>query len=273
MIAGMIILLITVKETPTGRGFFSIAEHAIEIDPINFEIIAAVEGDGKTRSSIADDLKTVFVEKEKSALFMLFAIFSWFFGFNAIEVFYPLYAVRFLGWTEGQASTVLMLLPISLILFAVPAGKISEKIGRMKAIRIGLFVIIGVALTITFIQEMVVVAILLSIGGAAWGMVNINSITVIWQLAPEGKVGSYTGVYYTFSQLAAILSPVFMGLIIDILVLVNGTTTEQNYGALFPFVLVWMVIALGFMTFVKRGEAEIDPEKLKQYKDQYGSDD
>ncbi len=274
MLLGMIILLITIKETPTGRGFFAIEKHAIAVDPITFKIDLTAEQKDKVKSSIKDDLITVFTEKEKSALFMLFAIFCWFFGFNAIEVFYPLYAVRYLGWTDGQASLVLTLLPVSLILFAVPAGIISERIGRRKAIKIGLFVIIGVAFTIYFFREMAVVAVLLAIGGAAWGMVNINSITVIWQLAPEGKVGSYTGVYYTFSQLAAILSPVVMGFIVDLLgILRNSPNDPSNYAALFPYVLIWMLIALFIMSFVKRGEAVIDKEKLQDLQNKYGSDD
>jgi maltose/moltooligosaccharide transporter len=274
MLIGMIIVITTIKETPTGYGFFAIEKHAIEVDPITFTIVSNPEQENKVKSSIKDDLIIVFTEREKSALFMLFAIFSWFFGFNAIEVFYPLYAVRFLGWSEGQASLVLTLLPVSLILFAVPAGIISERIGRRKAIKIGLFVIIGVSFTIYFFRQMVIVAILLAIGGAAWGMVNINSITVIWQLAPEGKVGSYTGVYYTFSQLAAILSPVVMGFIVDLLGIVrNSPNDPANYAALFPYVLIWMLVALFFMSLVKRGEAVLDREKLQEYQNKYGSDD
>ena len=152
MLVGMLIVFFTIKETPTGTGFLKINEHAIGVDPVTFEI-RQDDGDGEAviKSSIKDDLVTVFKEEDKSALLMLFAIFSWFFGFNAIEVFYPLYAVKYLGWTEGNASLVLMVLPVALIAFAIPAGKISEKIGRRKAIKIGLYIMLRfVSLSISF---------------------------------------------------------------------------------------------------------------------------
>jgi MFS family permease len=277
MIVGMIFLFITIKETPTGDSFFKVADHPIAIDPISFELMSSTTAEGKPeeKTSKMDDLFTVFKEKEKSALFMLLAIFSWFFGFNAIEAFYSRYATLYLGWKESQAGMVLLLLPVMLIVSAIPAGKIAEKIGRRKTMTIGLIGLIICVIPLIFIRDIMPAAILLGLCGVCWGMININSIAVVWQLAPKGKTGSYTGVYYTFSQLAAILSPIFAGFSADVYSYNNPDIAEgAQYIILFPYVLIWMFIALIFLTRVKRGEAsDLTQEELERLKQKFGDDD
>jgi maltose/moltooligosaccharide transporter len=283
MIVGMIGLFVTVKETPTGDSFFKVGPAPIPVDPVTFEIVDHVEKDENnpeaaeegTKSSKWDDLKSVFHEEEKSILWMLLSIFCWFFGFNAIEAFYSRYATLYLGWSEGTASMVLLLLPVCLIISAVPSGKLAERIGRKKTMIIGLIGLIICITILTFLTELVFAAILLAFAGVFWGMININSIAVVWQLAPKEKVGAYTGIYYTFSQLAAILSPIFAGLSFDLYKAINpGIDEGVQYLLLFPYVLVFMILALICLTRVKRGEAnELSKEELENLKEKFGDGD
>ncbi|MHA1372419.1 MAG: MFS transporter, partial [Promethearchaeota archaeon] len=212
----------------------------------------------------------LFQEKEKSALFMLLAIFSWFFGYNAIEAFFSLYAVNFLRISEGSASLLLLFLPLSFILFALPAGIISEKIGRRKTIKIGLIILITAAAFLIFIPSFTALMIIFLILGAAWSMININSITVVWQLAPHGKIGAYTGIYYLFSALAAIFSPVIAGMIFSLAYDFMGA---YRYSLLFPFVFGFMILALVFMFKVKRGEIKMTRKEIEELKRIYENED
>jgi len=42
-----------------------------------------------------------------------------------------------------------------------------------------------------------------------------NSIVIVWELAGPSRLGTYTGIYYFFSALAAITSPVLAGALFD----------------------------------------------------------
>lgn len=212
----------------------------------------------------------IFTEKEKSALFMLLAIFSWFFAYNGIEAFFSLYATGVLGISAGNASLLMLFLPLSFIIAAVPAGILSEKIGRRKTIKIGLLIVIGAAALLTFERDFVLIAITFLVLGTAWSFVNINSITVVWQLAPNGKIGAYTGVYYLFSALAAIVSPVALGAIFSVFFDVLGVL---RYALLFPFALAFMALALFFMTRVRRGEVNLSKEEIEALKKIYEEKD
>ncbi|TXT60799.1 MAG: hypothetical protein BAJALOKI2v1_80091 [Promethearchaeota archaeon] len=86
---------------------------------------------------------------------------------------------------------------------------------------------------------------------------NVNSIVIVWELAPSAeKIGTYTGAYYFFSVMAAILGPYMVGALTDLF----GTFTMLLMGAIF------FLLALGFMFGVKRGEVELTEEEKKAKK-------
>ncbi|MHA1998318.1 MAG: MFS transporter [Promethearchaeota archaeon] len=249
------------------------ASDKTELKEFRSKDLAHLDHEGK--KSLRDRFKTsdiaiIFREKEKSALFMLIAIFCWFFAYNGIEAFFSLYAVNVLGISPGSASTLLLFLPLAFILFALPAGIISEKIGRRKAIKIGLLIVIGAVFVLIFAHNFVLIVIMFLVLGAAWSMININSITVVWQLAPDGKIGAYTGIYYLFSALAAITSPVFAGFLFSI---TDSFLGALRYTALFPFSLAFMIIALLFVFKVKRGEVVLTKKEIDDLKNIYEEGD
>ena len=107
--------------------------------------------------------------------------------------------------------------------------------------------------------------------GVGWALININSITIVWQLSPKEKLGAYTGLYYLFSQLAAIISPIFMGLILMIGEYAVGPVL--TWRSIIPFMFVSMCFALFFMSRVKRGEVEYTKEELKSLEEKFASSD
>jgi len=102
------------------------------------------------------------------------------------------------------------------------------------------------------------VIILLVFAGIGWSFVNVNSIVIIWELAPSNeKIGTYTGIYYFFSFFAAITGPYILGGLTDLFnnPLVSPPYTLALNGAIF------LILALILMFFVKRGEAELTEEQ------------
>ena len=71
---------------------------------------------------------------------------------------------------------------------------------------------------------------------------------MLWQMATYNDMGIYTGLYYTFSQTAAILAPPIAGFLMDWL----------GFRVVFIYTAICMAIAFVLMQFVKKGE----PEKI-----------
>ena len=42
------------------------------------------------------------------------------------------------------------------------------------------------------------------IAGIAWSLININSLPMVVDMTEASRIGTYTGLYYLFSTLAAI---------------------------------------------------------------------
>jgi len=86
----------------------------------------------------------VLTDKDKSALRLFLAIFFWFVGYAAVEAFFTLYANKHLGLNEGDSATLLSVLPLLFVIFAIPSGIVASKIGRRVTISIGLVMMTAV---------------------------------------------------------------------------------------------------------------------------------
>ena len=197
------------------------------------------------------------IGKNKSLLFLLFAIFFWFTGFNAVETFFSLYGQYVLNITAGRASIVLTSFSLAFLLFAIPAGFIGTKLGRKKTILLGIIGILVVFIPMIMLRNTILISIFLIIGGMFWALININSYPMVVEMAPKGGVGAYTGYYYFFSSTAAVVSPILFGFIKDMV---------ESYEPLFIYSCIAFILALICMLFVKHGDVpkeDYDEEKTQ----------
>ena len=102
------------------------------------------------------------------------------------------------------------------------------------------------------ITSILVIEILLAIGGASWALVNINSLPMIIDTSTDERMlGTYTGLYYIASQLAAILGPAVIGWFVQ--------RADGDFRKLFTIVPIFFGLAIVSMLFVTQGEAkEVD---------------
>jgi len=252
----LLFFLLTVKETPTGENFLKIGNRSIAIDPITLEYLGEQEKITVKKEKPYESLKIIFKESDKSTLFMLITIFTSFLSQNALETYYSLYATSFLGLKEGEASSVFIVAPIVMIITAIPAGKLAERFGRKNIIFIGLIGLNICSVIMLNLKILILIRILMGFMGISYGFVIINSIVIIWQMAPKGKIGAYTGVYYLFSQLSATLSPLIAGSVFSIYKLLTNCEEGAQYVMLFPYIILWEIIAIIFLSNVKRGESK-----------------
>ena len=222
----------------------------------------------EAQPGLLESLKAVIQDPDKSALRILGAIFFWFIGYTAIEAFFSLYAFKHLGMEEADGARLLGQLSLIFVIFALPAGYIGGKIGRRITISIGLLVMIACTSAMFFLAPDVlkielaklpvlgsvpVVGVILMVAGAGWAFININSLPMVVDMTTIERIGTYTGLYYLFSTLSAIVGPNMNGWIIQL--------TGNNYNAIMIVSPVLMLTALVLMLGVKKGEStkESDP--------------
>jgi MFS family permease len=215
------------------------------------------------KPSLIHALAELIKEKEKSPLRILAAIFFWFVSYNAIEAFFTLYAVKHLLLPEADGARLLGQLSLIFVLMALPSGFIGAKFGRKRTIMTGVF-IMGCAifsmyvlpvdtLTVLFTKLPVVgnfysVSIVLMIAGFSWALININSLPMVVDMTTDSHIGTFTGLYYLASTMAAILGPNLNGWIVQL--------SGNNYNLMMLFSPLFTLAAFIMMLGVKRGEAK-----------------
>jgi MFS family permease len=216
----------------------------------------------KKEPNMFQSLKEVAVQKDKSGLRILFAIFFWFLAYTGIEAFLTLYATKRLGLPDGDAGRLTGHMGILFVLFAIVAGIMGSKIGRRTTISIGIVLMAGLITSIAILPvgfltiELVklpalgmirVVNVFLMGAGIAWSFININSLPMVVDLTTASRIGTFTGLYYLFSTFSAIVGPNLNGLIVQL--------NHNNYNTTMFAGPVFLLIALVLMLGVKKGEA------------------
>lgn len=218
--------------------------------------------EGEATEPLLKSLRLVMGANDRSALWVLCGIFFWFLGYQGLLPFVTLYTINEIGTTEGMAGLSVGMVAVAYAVFAIPSGFVAHRIGRRKLIRISLLVVAGLTILI-FFHLPVVRALGLSPGvalatfwvmlflfGIFWGSIITNSFPMLWQMATFANMGIYTGLYYFFSQGAAILAPPITGTLIDI----------AGYRAIFLYCAACLLVAFVFMGFVTGGEPEAEPQ-------------
>jgi len=197
--------------------------------------------------TLKEQIQNLNILQDSSVPLILGAIFFWFLGYNALEVFFTSFAVNAMRLDSGEATFLLAYFSLAIILFSPVSGWIGGKWGRKPSIRLGI-ILFAVLLAIgSRITTPLQAKLLLPLCGVAWSLILVNSLPMVVDMAPQDKLGSYTGLYYVASQLSAIVGPILAGNIIDIF--------DNNYRIAFIYGSVTLLIAMGFLWNVSRGEA------------------
>lgn len=186
-------------------------------------------------------------DKDRSALLLLLAISSLFCAFKGIEKHFSNYVVEHLKGTATDASITLGIFALSIVLAAVPAGWVERtlKLGRrrtMAAGMLGLTVALGVmGLAASLLQ----IRLLMVLGGLSYALFIVHAYPAVVEMARPEQTGSYTGLYYFFSDAAALLAPMLFGLVVD----------RLGWPLLFGTSVVFGLLAFLLLLGVRGGEA------------------
>ncbi|NHJ84021.1 MAG: MFS transporter [Asgard group archaeon] len=222
-------------------------------------------------------IRNTFKEGNKALIVMLFSIFTHTAGYTVVETFIKPFTEEVLHFPEKTSGYILAVFVGISIILAIPAGLIGQKIGALNACIMGLigFIIAMIPLTIisltapnilaeiltlnlypvvTFKFTTIIYGLLVSLLAFSWLVLSINSIVVIWNMAPKRKTATYTSYFYIFIHLAAVISPLIAGSLFDLFRNVTkkmGYTGNSGLEIMFLYVTVCFIIALVLAIIVK----------------------
>ena len=216
------------------------------------------------KPTLGRSFKELFSRENRSGLGIFFAILFWFIAYNAIEAFLSLYGVNYLGLSESDAGRLITSVSFAFLIFAIPSGFLGAKIGRKKTILAGLAIMAAVLVAVYIGQSQNItrvitklpilgnfmpLSILLMLAGVGWSFININSLPMVVDQTDSSRVGTFTGLYYLFSTLAAILGPIINGFIIKL--------SGNDYGTIMILGPIFFALAFVCMLTVRKGEAKV----------------
>lgn len=184
---------------------------------------------------------------KRSLVFILLSVAFWFIAYNAVTTAFSRYATHIWGLEGGGYADCLLIATVAAIISYIPIGIIASKIGRKKMILIGITLLGGCFLVAslynTYHWSMV---IFFGIIGFAWASIGVNSYPMVVEMSSAGDVGKYTGLYYTFSMSAQVITPILSGFLLE----------NVSYRTLFPYSVAFCVLAFITMSQVKHGDSK-----------------
>jgi len=212
---------------------------------------------GIEESSTLEDPNTGKMSKDvfKSFICILLGVVFWYMAYNAATSKFSVYATTVLN--TGYSMPLLVAQGAAIITY-MPIGALSTKIGRKKTVLIGVAILFAAFFIAIFVtsKTALLIWVAMALAGIGWATINVNSYPMVVEMSKGNNVGKYTGIYYTASMSAQIITPVLSGILMD----------HIGFGALFPYCAIFSVLAFLVMLFVKHGDSKPVPtEKLEAF--------
>lgn len=201
-------------------------------------------------------------EVKRSLFFILLSVALWYIAYNAVTTAFSRYATHVWGLENGGYANCLMVATVAAIISYIPIGALSSRIGRKRTILIGValltFCYLCASFYTTYHSRM---NLFFGIIGFAWAAINVNSFPMVVEISASGDVGKYTGYYYTFSMAAQVITPILSGFLLE----------HVSYRTLFPYAVVFSILAFCTMLMVKHGDSK--PQQKASILENFDVDD
>ena len=283
MIIGMVVLMFFVKEKDSRLLSAGVLEARNDAER------KAAEKKAKAEDRLARKAMKLSKGERMSLIFMLACLFFLFAGANAIQTFFALFAEEMLHIQTAQATLLMALFGLCMLLAAIPAGKLGQKFGRKKTILLGLglflaafIVFLGMFLVtlsskgltigsftalnqsdpaavadITRLLNLLVYPVM-ALAGMANMMITVNTLPLVLEIGGIERVGTFTGYYYTATFSAQIASPIVYGFF---------RMFSGSYISLFYYSPIMFLLSALAVVFVRHGEA-MPQEVIEQAEEQ-----
>ncbi len=241
LLAALLLLLFTVREKKLAA------------------IISSEYDDYEPEESTADN-GVLTPAVKKSLAFALLALVCYYMAFNGVTTAFSRYAQTVWGMVGGEFASSFMLVAITAFISYLPAGILAGRIGRKKVISAGFLIMMISFLAISMFKAWhPFINFFLIVGSAGGSAVGVNIFPVIIDMCSAQDVGKYTGLYYTFSMSAQIITPILSGFLME----------HISYYTLFPYAGIFALLGFMMILFVHHGNTKPQiKSSLLEYMDQ-----
>ena len=201
-------------------------------------------------------------EVRRSLGFILVSVALWYIAYNAVSTVYSRYVLEVWNINEKTGSSMMLVATIVATISYIPIGILSSRFGRKKVILFGVAIMTAAYLCGFVLTEYSpIIYAVMGVIGIGWASINVNSYPMVVEMSSGADVGKYTGIYYTFSMAAQIITPILSGAIIQ----------AVGYRALFPYAVVFSAAALFTMWQVHHGDSK--PAAKKSVLENFDTED
>ena len=232
---------------------FTINEPALRLQVENYE---KDHPEQETAPAGDDGSRNLPPAVKRSLIFLLISVSLWFISYNAVETWFTTYAQRMWGMSLGSASLCLTIATGGAILSYIPIGQAAARFGRRRVIIAGV-ILLASCFFVLFIYTLLsgsfhpVLYLLLLLIGLAWAAINVNSLPMVLEMCSGAEIGRFTGLYYTFSMAAQIVTPVAAGTLMN----------RIGYTSLFIYSTLFAGMAFLTMSQVKHGDTKVQARR------------
>ena len=217
--------------------FATVKENKLVAEREELEKLYPTEDDLEAQSGNAEFSKEVKTSFRR----ILFSIFFFFMAYNAVTTSFSKYVQSYLGFASN-----LMGATVAATIAYIPIGAITSKVGRKKAVLGGIALMAVSFFAASFCKayhpSMMAIIIAMGIGYAS---IIVNTLPMVVEMSKGSDIGKYTGIYYTFSMSAQIITPILSGALLEYV----------GYFTLFPYAVVCLLVSFALMLGVKHGDS------------------
>ena len=172
---------------------------------------------------------------------------------NTAIVVMSAFAVFAVGFTEGQALQVLLILTVVAVIASFGWGVLADRWGPRRTLfavlatwAVGLGILTLFLSTIPFLFAGALL-------GAGLGGVGVVDRLMLLRLAPPARIGEMFGLYGLVGKFSAVVGPIIYGAIVASLV---GSLDRGAYQVAIASLFVLLVVGVAILRGVPEGEAE-----------------
>ena len=194
----------------------------------------------------------------KYIIYPIVAIF--FFGFTLLNLlgYYSEYLIHIVDFPTNKAAVILSMLDVGGIVFGLPAGYSSDKIGRKPLLIIGIILIFISIIAITYSPKNYIIFIMLTIMfGTGFSVFSLLAPAAGQDMVTDEAVGSASGVIFMAFNTGGIIGSLLMASYISI---------ENFRSGMLYFMVLPAAIALIITIFMRFPESttKIAEDQLKE---------
>ncbi|MFL1380674.1 MULTISPECIES: MFS transporter [unclassified Nocardiopsis] len=178
---------------------------------------AAQGGAPRATTSVWSVVADIARDRNRDRLLVLVAILFFGGAWASVRALITPYGMEVLGLSRGDAGGLTLSSGVVFILVALPVALLSERIGRLRVMGLGM-ALFAVAMVVgTVFATPAGTLVMLGLTAVAAAGFMVNAAVILWNLAPSARVlGTYTGLYTVGYASGSFLGPALVGAMVDL---------------------------------------------------------